>query len=339
MPPVYIAILTHNDHQWLPRFLPGILETAYPAFVVWILDNGSSKPIQKLIETQFSKALESGLLRYVYYAQNKGYAGGYQAFFEAEGHKVPYLALLNSDVAVTRDWLRPLIARLEESPPIAAVQPKIRSYHQPDFFEYAGGAGGLLDPWGYPTCRGRLGQKTLPDQGQYETPEPIFWASGAALVVRTEAIRQALGGLLLKPYYFMHMEEIDLCWRLQRAGYQIWYEPTSTVYHVGGASLPASSPDKTYFNFRNNLYLLAENLHPRERWLLLWRLILDGVAGLFFLLKGRWRHTFAILRAHLSFYAYLFRGKFPQPTLPYKHLKALFGVTKRPWILEAMKFP
>ncbi len=330
---MYVVILAYNDRQWLARFLPGILATAYPALTVWVVDNGSPEPLLPLLEAQFGSALAKGQLRYTYYAQNTGYAGGYQAFFEEEGYKAPYLALLNSDVEVEPGWLEPLIARLEANPQIAAIQPKIRAYQQRDYFEYAGGAGGLLDPWGYPTCRGRKGRKTMPDEGQFEEPAPIFWASGAAFVVRTHVVKHSLGGLLFKPYYFMHMEEIDLCWRLQRAGYQIWYEPTSLIYHVGGASLNVDNPQKTYFNFRNNLYLLAENLHPRDRWLIPWRLILDGVAGTFFLTKGQWRHTSAIIRAHLHFYAHQLKRKTKPHTLPYKRLRALAGLAKRPWVL------
>jgi GT2 family glycosyltransferase len=136
------------------------------------------------------------------------------------------------------------------------------------------------------------------DEGQYDDPISIFWASGAAFVVRTAAVQEALRGILFKSHYFMHMEEIDLCWRLQRAGYEIGYEPQSLVYHVGGASLSQSDPQKTFYNFRNNLYLLAENLHPAERWLIFWRLVLDGVAGIYFLLSGRVWHTWAIIWAH-----------------------------------------
>jgi GT2 family glycosyltransferase len=268
MPPVYVAILAYNDRTYLPQFLSSVLATNYPNLVVWVIDNGSAPPLRALLEAPYSEAIRAGRLRLLRYEENTGYAGGYQRFFTEHGVDVPYLALLNSDVEVTPDWLAPLIQRLEADPQLAAIQPKIRAYHQRDYFEYAGGAGGLLDPWGYPTCRGRRGFSMERDEGQYDDSILIFWASGAAFVVRTAAIREALRGLLFKSHYFMHMEEIDLCWRLQRAGYAIGYEPQSLVYHVGGASLSQSHPQKTFYNFRNNLFLLVENLYPAERWLI-----------------------------------------------------------------------
>ncbi len=334
MPPVYVAILAYNDRIYLPHFLSSVLATDYPELVVWVIDNASEPPLGPLLEGSYGEATRTGRLRLLRYEENTGYAGGYQRFFTQHGAEVPYLALLNSDVEVTPDWLSPLIQRLEADPHLAAIQPKIRAYQQRDYFEYAGGAGGLLDPWGYPTCRGRRGFSMERDEGQYDDPIPIFWASGAAFVVRTEAVREALRGRLFKTHYFMHMEEIDLCWRLQRAGYTIGYEPRSLVYHMGGASLAQSDPRKTLYNFRNNLLLLAENLHPAERWLIGWRLILDGVAGLYFLLSGKPRHTWAIIRAHGAFYQAMLNGTLQKESfLPFKRRRNLTGLTHKPWIL------
>lgn len=335
MPPVYVAILAYNDRTYLPRFLSSVLATNYPELVVWVIDNASEPPLGLLLEGAYGEAIRVGRLRLLRYEENTGYAGGYQRFFAQHGGDVPYFALLNSDVEVTPDWLAPLIQRLEADPYLAALQPKIRSYHQRDYFEYAGGAGGLLDPWGYPTCRGRRGFSMERDEGQYDDPIPIFWASGAAFVVRTAAVREALRGLLFKAHYFMHMEEIDLCWRLQRAGYTIGYEPRSLVYHVGGASLAPSDPRKAFYNFRNNLLLLAENLHPVERWLIGWRLVLDGVAGLYFLLSGQPGHTRAIVRAHGAFYQAILKGTLQkESSLPFKRRQYFTGLTKKIWIFQ-----
>ncbi len=339
MPPVYIVILAYNDRTYLPGFLSSVLGTRYDNFIVWVVDNASRPPLAPLLEERYADALRAGRLKIVRYEENTGYAGGYQRFFEAYGRAVPYIALLNSDVEVTLDWLRPLIRRLEAEPKLAAIQPKVLAYSQRQYFEYAGGAGGLLDPWGYPTCRGRRGFSMERDEGQYDNPIPLFWASGAAFVVRTEAVHQALRGRLFKTHYFMHMEEIDLCWRLQRAGYQIGYEPTSVVYHVGAASLAQSSPQKTFYNFRNNLFLLAENLHPSEYWLIGWRLILDGLAGVYFLLSGRPRHTWAIVRAHAAFYSAQIKGKLQRESfLPLLRRRGLQGMTTRPWLLGTNLF-
>ncbi len=337
MVPVYVVILAYNDHTYLPGFLESVLATAYEPCVVWVVDNGSQPPLATLLTERYAGAIQRGQLRIVRYEENTGYAGGYQRFFEAYGREVPYMALLNSDVEVTPDWLSPLIRRLETEPELAAIQPKIRSWARRDYFEYAGGAGGLMDPWGYPTCRGRRGLTMERDEGQYDTPVSLFWASGAAFVVRTAPIQEKLHGRLFKTHYFMHMEEIDLCWRLQRAGYKIGYEPHSLVYHVGGASLSQSNPQKTFYNFRNNLFLLMENLHPRERWLVFWRLILDGIAGLYFLLLGRLGHTRAIVWAHGAFYRAWITGRLERENfLPYLCRANLQGISEKPWIIHCL---
>lgn len=321
VPPVAVAILAYGGQTWLERFLPSLLATDYPAFTVWVIDNGSTPPLSLWVTQSFPS------VQVRRYEENLGYAGGYQRFFEEEGHTYPYLALLNSDVEVPPDWLSPLVDRLEAEPLAAAVQPKILSWVDRTAFEYAGAAGGLMDRWGYPTARGRGEKDTT---GRYETPAEIFWAGGAAFVVRTAAILRDLRGLLFKPHYFMHMEEIDLCWRLQRAGWRIVYEPCSRIYHVGGASLPESHPEKTFYNFRNNLYLLYENLAPTERRRIVWRLVLDGAAGLYFLLKGRPRHTWAIVRAHQAFFRAVYHKALePCSFLPHPPFRSLPGVTDR----------
>ena len=208
--------------------------------------------------------------------------------------------LLNSDVAVTPGWLRPLRELLAAHPRIAAVQPKILAHADPTRFEYAGAGGGYLDRLAYPFCRGRLFDTLETDHGQYDDSRPVAWASGACCLVRASAWH-ALGGL--EPAFFAHMEEIDFCWRLQNAGHEVWYCGSSTVRHVGGGTLPKTNPRKTYLNFRNGLALLYKNAAPGELWgPFFQRLVLDGVAGLKFLLGGEFGNFRAVLRAHLSFY-------------------------------------
>ncbi|MCX7607305.1 MAG: glycosyltransferase family 2 protein [Bacteroidia bacterium] len=325
MPPVYVAILAHGGREWLDRFLPTVLATEYPNFTVWVIDNASTPPLHRWIQNQFPS------VRVLRYEQNEGYAGGYQRFFSEEGHKVPYVALLNSDVEVPPTWLSPLIHRLEACPRLAVLQPKIRSWSDRQLFEYAGAAGGFLDPWGYPTCRGR-GEE---DKSQYELPSRIFWGGGAAFVVRTAAIQESQRGLLFKPYYFMHMEEIDLCWRLQRAGWHIGYEPRSVVYHVGGGSLAKESPRKVYYNFRNSLYLLWENLTGPEKYLrILWRLLLDAPAACYLLLRAGPRQMAALVKAHWDFFSYIVQQKgIRMEQLPFVPYGQLEGITYRPMIL------
>lgn len=319
MPPVAIAILVHGGQEWIERFLPTVLQTDYPNFTVWVIDNASAPSLAEWVKARFPQ------VSVVRYEENLGYAGGYQRFFTEEGHKYPYLVLLNSDVEVPPGWLRPLIAALEAYPTLAAVQPKVRAWHDRSAFEYAGAAGGFWNPWGYPTCRGRSEK----DHGQYDRPSRIFWATGAALTLRTAAIRQSLADHLLKPHFFMHMEEIDLCWRLQRAGWQIGYIPESIVYHVGGASLAQQSPTKTYLNFRNSLLLLWENLSGAERYLrVLWRLVLDAVAGLYLLWRGGPAHLQAVVRAHWDFFR---QARRPSDFLPKKPLRQLDGVLHWPF--------
>lgn len=317
-------MLAYGGREWLELFLPRLLATRYPAFTIWVIDNASEPPLVPWVRERFPS------VRALRYEQNEGYAGGYQRFFTDHGDEVPYIALLNSDVEVTPDWLSPLIERMEACTRIGAIQPKIRSWRDREAFEYAGAAGGLMDAWGYPTCRGR-GEK---DTGQYEQPAQIFWTGGAAFVVRTAAVQRDLGGILFKPHYFMHMEEIDLCWRLQRAGWIIAYEPRSVVYHVGGASLAQGSPQKTYYNFRNSLYLLWENLpEPERRWRVGWRMLLDAPAALYLLMKGGFKHFWAVIRAHRDFHRYRQKPPMLPSSLPRPAYRSLKGVLRYPFVL------
>lgn len=289
---VATVILNWNGRQYLQKFLPPLQKTTYQNHRIVVADNASTDDSVELLDTDFP---EVELIRL---DRNHGFAGGYNLALQSI--ESPYVCLLNSDVRVTPGWLEPLVKILDEQEDVAAVQPKILSEQMPTHFEYAGAAGGFLDKWGYPFCRGRILDELEADHGQYDTPTDIFWASGAALLIRTDLFRR-LGGF--DADYFAHWEEIDLCWRLRRAGYRIVCEPASTVYHVGGGTLAYQSPRKVYLNFRNALLTLRKN-EPRSRrwWLLPWRMVLDGVAALVYVLRGQPELVGSILRAHGSVY-------------------------------------
>jgi GT2 family glycosyltransferase len=282
-----VVILCYNNRHFLTQFLPGVLEHSAPAEVI-IIDNASTDGTADYLSNYFPQ------VRLIPHEQNLGFCGGYN-----EGLKqieAEYFVLLNSDVEVTPGWLQPLTKLLNKNPEIAACQPKIRSHAAPEFFEYAGAGGGFIDRLGYPYCRGRIFDTLEQDTGQYDDTRPVFWATGACLMVRAELFRE-MGGL--ETSFFAHMEEIDLCWRIQRAGHQIYYSGESTVYHVGGGTLQTNSPRKVYLNFRNGLALLTRNLKGRERtWVLMIRILLDWVAALQFLAKGEKENAQAVLKAH-----------------------------------------
>lgn len=284
-----VVILTWNGVGWLRKFLPGVLRHSSEATVI-VVDNASTDDTQAVLIQEFPG------VEVITHAENLGFCGGYnRALAQLRGRFGAYL-LLNSDIAVTPGWLGPLTARLFSAPRVAAVQPKIRAYDDQTLFEYAGAAGGLIDRLGYPFCRGRLFDTLETDAGQYDDARPVFWATGACLLVRAEAWH-ALGGL--EDRFFAHMEEIDFCWRAHLAGWQVWAEPASVVYHVGGGTLPKSSPRKTYLNFRNGLALLVKNLHPAELLpVLAQRLLLDWLAAARFGAAANWPELRAVLRAH-----------------------------------------
>ncbi|RSK34707.1 glycosyltransferase [Hymenobacter metallilatus] len=316
-----MVILNWNGRDFLRRFLPSVLAYSEGA-TIFVADNASTDDSVALVQREFPT------VRVLERAHNLGFCRGYNAAFddvrwEGPGLAHParsrtqsergqdwtdtfgfrYYVLLNSDVEVTPGWLAPQRELLEANPRVAACQPKIRQYSpdavQRQQFEYAGAGGGYLDLLGYPFCRGRLFDTLETDQGQYDDPRPVAWATGACLLVRAEAWH-ALGGL--ESTFFAHMEEIDLCWRLQNAGWQVWYHGGCTVFHVGGGTLPKSNPRKTYLNFRNGLALVYKNTHATELlWVLPSRLVLDWVAALRLLLQGNTADFRAILRAHWHF--------------------------------------
>lgn len=291
MKPVKVVILNWNGRSYLEQFLP-VLTARTPQAGIVVADNGSTDDSANFVRTQFPQ------VELVLLDRNYGFAEGYnQALAQIEAD---YFVLLNSDVEVTEGWLEPLVATLDEYPEVAAVAPKIRSYSARNKFEYAGAAGGFIDFLGYPFCRGRILDSIETDEGQYDSPREVFWASGACMLVRAEVFRR-LGGF--DSDFFAHMEEIDFCWRAQLAGYRIRVEPQSIVFHVGGGTLPNNSPQKIYLNFRNNLSMLFKNLSPGTFWPVLFsRMVLDGMAALVFLAQGHFDFFKKVFRAHIDFH-------------------------------------
>jgi GT2 family glycosyltransferase len=314
-PQVAVVILNWNGKHHLAQFLPSVLASDWPALRVIVADNGSTDDSVDHVAKHFP---EVELLRL---PQNYGFARGYnEALRQVESD---YYILLNSDVEVTPGWITPVIDLLEREPRAAAAQPKLLAYHQRDHFEYAGGAGGWLDHFGYPFSRGRIFDVTEVDRGQYDAAEEVFWASGAALFIRASVYHE-VGGL--DPFFFAHQEEIDLCWRLHRAAYRVFCCPQSVVYHVGGGTLPKGNSRKTFLNFRNNHIMLAKNLAPSERWWRIpYRILLDQAAAFKGLLGGDSGYFIAINRAHFAFYKWCFSRK-EKSGLPRLKLRAMKGI-------------
>jgi GT2 family glycosyltransferase len=241
-------------------------------------------------------------LKVLQLTENYGFAEGYNQALATIDADI--FVLLNSDVEVTENWLQPIVALMEKDKNIAACQPKIRSFYQKENFEHAGASGGFMDSLGYPFCRGRIFDAVETDNGQYDNTQEVFWATGAALFIKAD-LYQKIGGL--DGDFFAHMEEIDLCWRLRKAGHQIMVCPESTVYHVGGGTLNQENPFKTYLNFRNNLVTILKNENGWKLFLIFpARLVLDGLAGFQFLLKGQFANIWAIVKAHFYIYGHAF---------------------------------
>ncbi len=320
--PVAVIILNWNGAKLLREFLPSVCENTNANIAdIIIADNGSTDNSIEVLEKEFPS------VKVIKFDKNYGFAEGYNKAIEATNYK--YTVLLNSDVKTASGWIEPLYEYCEAHPGTAACQPKLLSYNEPDKFEYAGAAGGFIDKLGYPYCRGRIFSTIETDNGQYDgEPKDIVWATGAALFVRSEVYLKA-GGLDAK--FFAHMEEIDLCWRIHQLGYYIKIIPQSTVYHLGGGSLPASNPHKTYLNFRNNLLLLYKNLPQKEgKRKLVIRRIYDSLAFFQFLAKMDIGNANAVLKAHHDFR----RMKQDYNEFPQKNLLKLFPGANRNIIID-----
>lgn len=290
---VAIVILNWNGKKWLEKFLAKVVEFSDESICdIIIADNGSTDESLAFLNEFFPKVLTIKL------DKNYGFTGGYNRALKLLEHE--YFVLLNSDIEVSKNWIEPILRLMDGDKLIAACQPKILDYNNKDYFEYAGAAGGYIDFLGYPFCRGRIFDTIEKDNGQYDDAKRVFWASGACLFVRSE-VYKSLGGL--DEDFFAHMEEIDLCWRMQNKGYSVWVEPLSKVYHVGGGTLQSDNPKKTYLNFRNNLFLLIKNYDFWKVYPVIFlRLLLDGVAAIRFLFQGKFKHFVAIIEAHFSFH-------------------------------------
>jgi len=286
---VAVVILNWNGRSLLEEFLPSVVQHSSDARI-YVIDNGSTDDSLSFLKAKFHQ------VQIIELDKNYGFAGGYNRGLKDVNEDL--WVLLNSDVAVSENWLDPMIAAFEQNPALSIAQPKILSYRAPEYFEYAGASGGWIDRWGYPFCRGRLFDQTEQDLGQYDTTTDIFWASGAAFFIRKATFQNAGG---FDEDFFAHMEEIDLCWRVQNAGGTIQCIPGSQVYHLGGASLDASSPQKTYLNFRNGLAMLWKNSDSRGSVIPV-RLFMDGIAGLRLLFSGQPKHCLAVIRAHWAFF-------------------------------------
>lgn len=291
---VAIAILNWNGKKWLEKFLPSVIEHSQNA-EIYVIDNASTDDSIAYLKTHFPS------VHLVKNNQNYGFAGGYNEGLKSI--KADIYCLLNSDVEVTPNWINPILEIFHKYPKVAAVQPKIKSYHNRNFFEFAGAAGGQIDNLCYPYCRGRIFDEVEEDKGQYDDETEIFWASGCALFIRSKDFWTQKG---FDARFFAHQEEIDLCWRLINSGRKIYYTYRSTVYHVGGGTLNKQNPRKTFLNFRNNLSMMAKNT-TKEYLIstLFFRLCLDGIAGIRLLFTDGLLHTWAIVKAHFAFYAQL----------------------------------
>ncbi|MDR1793582.1 MAG: glycosyltransferase family 2 protein [Bacteroidales bacterium] len=287
-----VVILNWNGKEYLEKFLPSLLKYTPSWAEIVIADNASTDASLLFLEQNYPQ------LRVIINAQNYGFAKGYNVALAQI--KSQYYCLLNSDIEVCDHWVEPIVEYLDTHPQTAICQPKLLAFNQKDEFEYAGAAGGFIDKFGYPFCRGRLFSTLEKDKGQYDDIKEIFWATGACMFVRSEIYHQ-LGGL--DDDFFAHMEEIDFCWRAKNEKHKVMYIPDSVVYHIGGGTLPKKSPQKTFLNFRNNIILLYKNL-PKRRllWVFAVRWVLDMVAALRFLTDSGWGDCVAVFKAHLAFY-------------------------------------
>lgn len=292
-----VVILNYNTSKLLEHFLPLVIKYTQDAARIIVADNASTDDSVHVMQTKFSNT------ELIVNKVNGGFAAGYN---ECLRHvNAEYIMLLNSDVEVTENWLQPLESVLDLNAEVAAVQPKLRAFHNKSAFEFAGASGGFIDKFGFPFCRGRIFDTIEDDNGQYDNLTEVFWATGACMLIR-KSVFDNLGGF--DEDFFAHMEEIDLCWRIQNAGYKLMVQPASVVFHVGGGTLSALSARKTYFNFRNNLMMLHKNLPQSKLYSTLFlKMILDGLAAFKFLISNGTQHFLAVLNAHIYFYKHFKR--------------------------------
>jgi GT2 family glycosyltransferase len=294
---IAVVILNWNGVKLLEQFLPSVIQFS-PEATVFVADNASTDESVAFIKNNFP------VVKIVQNKTNQGFAGGYN---EALQHiDAEIYALVNSDIEVTQNWLKPILETFSTEPETAIIQPKILDFKRKDYFEYAGAGGGFIDQFGYPFCRGRIFDTLEKDNGQYNDKTEIFWASGACFFIRSAVYKDLKG---FDQDFFAHQEEIDLCWRAINKGHVIKYNSESIVYHVGGATLQQANPQKTYLNFRNSLLMLTKNLPQNTlHQVLIIRLLLDGVAGVKYVFGGQFSHCWAIIRAHFSFYRLFLRN-------------------------------
>lgn len=325
---IAVVILNWNGVELLKKFLPSVVEHSREA-TIYIIDNASTDNSVSYIKTNFSD------VKCIVNSANRGYAGGYNMGLQSIEEDI-YI-LLNNDVAVTDSWLIPILRSFQSYPEVAVVQSKILDYNNPQFFEYAGAAGGFIDKYGYPYCRGRIFEDLEKDHGQYDQDTEIFWASGACFAVRKEVFRKAGE---FDEDYFAHQEEIDLCWRIFNMNYKIWFCHQSRVYHLGGGTLNSQSPEKTFLNFRNSLFNILKNVKSTEYpFILLQRLLLDALACLRFLFSFQFKHIWAVLKAHFSFYTNFFLIKNKRnSSLIYKRYFNINSIIVQYFVLKHKKF-
>lgn len=310
-----VVILNWNGKSFLELFLPVLIRYSLHEARIVVADNASTDGSADFVRNHFPE------VEVIDNPENGGFSRGYnQALRQIDA---TYYVLLNSDIEVTEGWLKPVIAMMDADPSIGACQPKILSYHERNRFEYAGAAGGFIDKFGYPFCRGRIFTSIEEDHGQYDDATEIFWATGACMFVRADLYHR-IGGL--DDDFFAHMEEIDFCWRLHNEGFKVMYCPSSAVYHIGGGTLPKISWRKTYLNFRNNFYLLYKNL-PANRVFRTFavRLVLDALAAFKFLLQAGYKDFWAVLKAHISFYGAMPGLRKKRKSIKHESTRLIYG--------------
>ncbi len=332
-PAVGIGILNYNGKKHLEAFLPSVMAIDYPEYNVYVIDNNSSDGSIEFLKNSFPG------INIVSNGANLGFAAGYNSGFRSMAEK--YWLMLNSDVELSRGFLKPLVELMEQDDRVGMCQSVLLSYHQKNMFEYGGAAGGFLDWLGYPYCRGRIFETTEENAGQYETEE-VFWASGACSLVRKDAYLKVKG---MYDYFFMHFEEIDLCWKLHRQGYKVFCHSASEVYHVGGGTLSYQSPRKTFFNFRNNLVMVWRNSSMLYKFLWLpCRIFLDCGASLRYLFRGEAGNFFSVWKGYAAFFYWIFFVRdlnninAPKSDLHKVHLSPVKSIVWKYYISAIKKF-